>query len=142
MLVPGRPLQPSLMFTSKEKSLPKSGARERSFTQEGSSHARKHLTRLKSLARDKLVIRKLWEKSFITLGPGTNVIKLFVCNLQIYEFVPSKPFWPCQIFAGKAGALLGEASFRCSTLGSAPYLTRKHKTSLPGTNALAYYENS
>ncbi len=41
-------------------------------------------------------------------------------------FVPGKPFQPCLMFAGMAGAYLSEVPFRCSTLGWAPCLTRKH----------------
>jgi hypothetical protein len=32
-------------------------------------------------------------------------------------FVPGKPFQPSLKIAGKAGAYLSEASFRCSTIG-------------------------
>ncbi len=41
-------------------------------------------------------------------------------------FVPGKPFLPSVMFASKARAYPGEATFRFSTLVKAPGLTRKH----------------
>ncbi len=43
-------------------------------------------------------------------------------------FVPGRPLQPRQMFVVKAAAYPSEAPFRCSTLGSAPGLTRKHWT--------------
>jgi hypothetical protein len=45
-------------------------------------------------------------------------------------FVPGRPFQPSLIFVDKAGAYPSEAPFKCSTLGSAPGLTHKHKVRL------------
>ena len=51
-------------------------------------------------------------------------------------FVPDKPFQPRLLFVGKAGAYPIEEPFRCSTN------IRLDLKGLPGTNTLAYYENS
>ncbi len=53
MFVPGKPFQPSLVFVGKARSLPKSGALERSFTRVGSGLTHKIQDRLERLARDK-----------------------------------------------------------------------------------------
>jgi len=53
MFVPGRTLQPSLMFVGMAWSLPKSVSAEGFFTGVGSGLTRKHLTRLENLAGDK-----------------------------------------------------------------------------------------
>jgi hypothetical protein len=50
------------------------------------------------------------EKSFITWTPGGNRIKLFSPSLMKRPNKPialfhGKPFWPSQIFAGKARSL-------------------------------------
>jgi len=48
------------------------------------------------------------------------------------------------MFAGKIGAYPSEAPFRCTTLGYAPALPaniRQDFKGLPGTKAIAYYEN-
>jgi hypothetical protein len=63
------------MFEGEAKSLPKSGAPERCFTQVGSDLNCKHQTRLEKLARDEhsSLLRKsviYGQKSFITLAPG------------------------------------------------------------------------
>ncbi len=50
MFVPGKPFQPSLMFVGEARSLPWSGAPERSFTRVGSGLTRKRKTRLEKLA--------------------------------------------------------------------------------------------
>ncbi len=58
--------------------------------------------------------------------------------------VPGKPLQPSLMFVGNDGAYLSEASFRYSTLGQAlalPMNIRLGLKGLPGTNALAYYEN-
>jgi hypothetical protein len=48
-------------------------------------------------------------KSFITLGPGVNVIKLFVRNLLFFVnklvFEPGKLGQPSSMFVGKARSL-------------------------------------
>ncbi len=62
------------------------------------------------------------KKSFVTLGPGPNVIRLFMAvsyhfhNKLEHLFVPGKPFQTSLKFAGKVGAYPSEAPFRCSTL--------------------------
>jgi len=43
------------------------------------------------------------------------------------------------MFAGKAGAYMSEAPFRCST--ASPTNIRLGWNGFPGTNTLAYYEN-
>ncbi len=53
---------------------------------------------------------------------GANVIKLFLSIIYGFlkyarVFVPGKLLQPSLMFAGKAGAYLSEAPFRCSTLG-------------------------
>ncbi len=49
---------------------------------------------------------------------GLHYKTFYSRNLRIFgAFVPGKPLQPCLMFAGKAGAYLGEAPFRCSTLG-------------------------
>ncbi len=60
-------------------------------------------------------------------------------------FVPGKPFRPSLRFAGMAGAYPSKAPFICFTLGWAPCLNTNIRLGwkgLPGTNTLAYYENS
>jgi hypothetical protein len=49
VFVPGKPVQPSVMFASKASSLPYSGAPERYFTRVGFGLTRKCYTRLVSL---------------------------------------------------------------------------------------------
>ncbi len=49
------------------------------------------------------------------------------------------------MFSGKPRAYPSEAPFGCFTLGQAPGLPANNRLGwkgLPGTNALAYYENS
>ncbi len=53
VFVPGKLLQPSLMFPGKTRDLPQSRATERCFTWVGSGLTQKHYTRLERLARDK-----------------------------------------------------------------------------------------
>jgi hypothetical protein len=67
-------------------------------------------------------MNKFTTKSFIRLTPGAYVIKLFTA--VSYDFseegrviVPSKPFQPNLMFAGKTGAYPSKAPFRFSTLG-------------------------
>ncbi len=60
------------------------------------------------------------EEFFVTLTPGANVINNFTAvinefSLKARAFVPGKLFKPSLMFAGKAGAYLSEAPFRCST---------------------------
>jgi hypothetical protein len=75
-------------------------------------------------------------KSIIIQAPGVNVIKLFtsvifiiICT-KLERLSLEKPFQPSLMFACYTGAHLWESPFRCSTLGQAPYLTRKHLTRL------------
>ncbi len=59
-------------------------------------------------------------------------------------FVPCKPFQPSLVLAGKSGAYLSEAPFRCSLNGrlqALPTKTRLGWKGLPGTNTLANYGN-
>ncbi len=75
------------------------------------------------------------KKSFITLGPGSNVLKLFyVHNLRMFvisqSVCPWKAFTACVLIVGKAGTYLSEALSRCSTLEQAPGLTHNHQTRL------------
>ncbi len=82
MFVSGKYFQSSLMFVGKAKSLHASGASEMCFIHLGSSLTFKHQTRLERLAMDKhsSLLRKsvnYGQKSFTTLGPGVDVIKLF-----------------------------------------------------------------
>ncbi len=65
MFAPGRPLQLSLMFVGKARSLPSSGTHERCFTQVGPGV-------------------NLLQKSFIGSTPVANVIKLFMA--ESYDF--------------------------------------------------------
>ncbi len=91
MSVPGKLFQPSLMCVGKARSLAKSGAPERLFTFSGSGLTHKHLTgkacqgqTLKLIAK----IRKLQEKSFLTLVPGVKFIKLYFivfCLKKVFE---------------------------------------------------------
>jgi len=56
-------------------------------------------------------------------------------------FVPGKPFQPCLVFAGKAGAYLSESPFKTPLYGrllALPTNTRQGWKGLPGTNTLAY----
>jgi hypothetical protein len=46
--------------------------------------------------------------------------------MQAREFVLGKPIQHSLMFVGEARAYLSETSFRCSILGLAPSLTRKH----------------
>jgi hypothetical protein len=53
--------------------------------------------------------------------PGLNVKKRFTAVIYKFSllarvFVLGNPFQPSLMFAGKAGAYLSEAPFRCSTL--------------------------
>ncbi len=46
------------------------------------------------------------KKSYITLGPGTSVVKLvttviYICLEQARVFVPGKPFQPSLMFASR-----------------------------------------
>jgi hypothetical protein len=89
VFVPCKYYQPSLMFVSKTRSLPQSGASECCFIRVGSGLTCKHKIRLERLALDKhssLLEKSInyGQKCFITLGPGPIVIKLFTA--VIYEF--------------------------------------------------------
>ncbi len=53
--------------------------------------------------------RSLYYKTFY----GRN-LRIFVIS---YKVCPFPAFQPSLVFAGKAGAYLSEAPFRCSTLG-------------------------
>ncbi len=66
--------------------------------------------------------------SFITLAPGPNVLKLFMYIIFIIArvFVLGKLFQASLMAVSKVQAYLCEVSFRCSTLGKAPGLTKKH----------------
>jgi hypothetical protein len=73
MFVPGKPFQPGLIFVIKVRSLPQSGAPERSFIHVGSDDTRKYWTRLERLARDKhssllQILINYGYKRFMTLG--------------------------------------------------------------------------
>jgi hypothetical protein len=53
-------------------------------------------------------------KTFITLGPGPNVIKLFMsviykCPYKARVFIAGKPFQPSLMFASQTGAYPSEA---------------------------------
>ncbi len=52
VFVPGKLLQPCILFVGKERSLPQGGAAESYFTRVGSSLTCKHYTSLEKLARD------------------------------------------------------------------------------------------
>ncbi len=58
-------------------------------------------------------------KSFITMGPGANVVKPFLP--VVYEFsyyvVPGNPYQPSRIFVGKAGAYPSVEHLRDASLG-------------------------
>ena len=78
MFVPGKPFQPSLMNADKAKAY----LSEAPFRCSTPGLTCNHYTRLEKLARDKhsSLLQKsviYRQKSFITLGPGVNVIKLF-----------------------------------------------------------------
>ncbi len=126
-------------------------------------------TRLKQLAKDKhsSVLQKsvmYGQKSFITLGPGVNVIEHFLCDLWI--FIQSKSVCQTrleQLAKDKYSSLLqksviyGQKSF--ITLGpgvnvieffhrelqifeqSQCVCVRRGWKSLPRTSTLAYYKN-
>jgi hypothetical protein len=54
-------------------------------------------------------IRIYRQKSFITLDPGLNLIRIFTdvvyeCSKQAKVFVPGEPFQPSLMSVGKAGA--------------------------------------
>jgi hypothetical protein len=70
VFVPGRPLQPSLMFVVKASSLPFSGAPERCFNWVGSCSTPKNWTKSERNAIDKFSVTK--KKSFATLATGVS----------------------------------------------------------------------
>ena len=56
--------------------------------------------------------KKSWGLYYKTFyGRNSRVFKI------ARVFVPGKPFQPSHMFAGKAGAYMSEAPFRCSMLG-------------------------
>ncbi len=78
-----------------------------------------------------------WEprwRSGLFMTRGQCYKTFFVHNLRIFVISQSvclgNPFQPSLMFACKAEAYPSEALFRCSTLGQAPGLTRKHQTRL------------
>ncbi len=88
-------------------------------------------------------------KNFIIKAPWAKCYKNFMA--VSYEFFvirqnifPDKPFTPSLMFAGKTGTY-PSAPFCCSTPGQAlalPANITQGSKGLPGTNPLAYCENS
>ena len=80
------------------------------------------------------------------LRPGPDVVKLFLS--LIYEcrvFVPVKPFQLSLMFVGKTGACPIEEPSDAPLYGrllTMPTNNRLDWDGLPGTDTLAYYENS
>ncbi len=75
MFVPGKPLQPSLMFEGKAGAYPSEAPFRCSTLKEAAGHTLKHQTRSERLASDRLssLLRKTvnyGQKSFETLAPG------------------------------------------------------------------------
>jgi hypothetical protein len=67
--------------------------------------------------------------SFMIQAHGPNAIKLLIPIFILWYvrvFVPSTPFPPNIMFAGKAGVYLNEGPSRCSALEQAPGLNHKH----------------
>ncbi len=89
VFAPGRHFQPCLMFVSKARSLPYSGAPERFFTWVSSALTRKltldsaeRLERVKRYSLFQTFI-KLNCKKFLILDPGVNLSKLISSSWQI-----------------------------------------------------------
>ena len=92
-----------MFVTDKRKAGPKGAPKFRLSFRVGSWPYPQHLTETERLARDKhsSLLRKFvnyTQKSFITLAPGPNVIKLFMTVIDEFSyaraFVPGKLFQP------------------------------------------------
>ncbi len=84
--------------------------------------------------------------SAVCAWSGPNVTKLFLSiNYKVTKLVclsPGKLFKPNLMIVSKAGASPSGISFRLFPSGRLPTNIRFGLESLPGTNTLAYYENS
>jgi hypothetical protein len=81
LFVPSIPFHASLVFASKARACPCGAPFRHSPLGQAPGLDRKYYTRLKRIARDKHsslfgLFPSVEEKSFVTLAPGVNVIKL------------------------------------------------------------------